>query len=80
MFNPHIARRRHKLWRKLISINKFLALLVAMLYASLCLNEIRKNLASYLERSPLTHSHGYGPQGGGQDAWSNFVAFMQYAD
>jgi len=30
---------------------------------SLCLNEIRKNLAANLERSPLTHSSGYGSAG-----------------
>jgi hypothetical protein len=97
---------------------------------SLCLNKLRKNLAANLERSPLTHSHGYGPagdrpilfasfsltkspggrsperrtgtsmcyaapalpwalrilnarqrgpKGGGQDARSNFVPFMQHA-
>jgi len=78
-----------------------------MRYVGLCLNEIRKNLAANLERSPLTHSHGYGPagdsstlfarfpltkspgailnarqrgpQGGGQDARSSFIPFMQYA-
>jgi hypothetical protein len=33
------------------------------LESSLCLNEIRKNLAANLERSPLTHSYGYGPAG-----------------
>jgi len=30
---------------------------------SLCLNEIRTNLAANLGRSPLTHSYGYGPAG-----------------
>ena len=30
---------------------------------SLCLNEIRKNLAANLERSPLSHSYGYGSAG-----------------
>jgi len=34
-----------------------------MRYVSLCLNEIRTNLAANLERSPLTHSHAYGPAG-----------------
>ena len=32
-------------------------------HVSLCLNEIRKNLAANLGRSPLTHSHDYGPAG-----------------
>ena len=30
---------------------------------SLCLNEISKNVAANLERSPLTHSRGYGSAG-----------------
>ncbi len=30
---------------------------------SLYLNEIRKNLAANLERSPLSHSYGYGSAG-----------------
>jgi hypothetical protein len=73
---------------------------------SLYLNEVRKNLAANLDRSPLMRSYGYtsagdrstlfaifpltnssgtnlnssaGPKGGGQDARSNFVPFIQYA-
>jgi hypothetical protein len=33
------------------------------MHDSLCLNEIRKNLAANLERSLLTHSYSYGPAG-----------------
>jgi len=54
-----------------------------MRYVSLCLNEIRKNLAANLERSPLTHSHGYGPAGDGSTLFArfplSFIPFMQYA-
>ncbi len=50
---------------------------------SLCLNEIRKNLAANLERSPLTHSYGYGSVGDRPTLFArfplSFVPFMQYA-
>ena len=50
---------------------------------SLCLNEIRKNLAANLERSPLTHSYGYGTAGDRPTLFArfplSFVPFMQYA-
>ncbi len=55
---------------------------------SLYLNEIRKNLAANLERSPLIHSYGYGPAGDRPTLFAgtpdrrfplNFVPFMQYA-
>ena len=50
---------------------------------SLCLNEIRKNLAANLERSPLTHSYGYGPAGDRPTLFArfplSFVPFMQYS-
>jgi hypothetical protein len=52
-------------------------------YVSLRLNEIRKNLAVNLERSPLTHGCGYGPAGDRPTLFAifplNFVPFMQYA-
>ena len=50
---------------------------------SLYLNEIRKNLAANLERSPLNHSYGYGPVGDRPTLFAtfplSFVPFMQYA-
>ena len=50
---------------------------------SLCLNEIRKNLAANLERSPLTQSYGYGSAGDRPTLFAryplSFVPFMQYA-
>jgi len=49
----------------------------------LYLNEIRKNLASNLERSPLSHSHGYDSAGDRPTLFArfplNFVPFVQYA-
>jgi hypothetical protein len=49
----------------------------------LYLNEIRKNLAANLERSPLTHSFGYGSSGDRPTLFArlplSFVPFMQYA-
>ena len=49
----------------------------------LCLNEIRKNLAANLERSPLSHSYGYGLAGDRPTLFArfplSFVPFMQYA-
>jgi len=53
-----------------------------LLYSS-SLNEIRKNLAANLERSPLTHSYCYGPAGDHPTLFArsplSFVPFMQYA-
>lgn len=46
-----------------MNINSFRGYYAKIGDDSLCLNEIRKNLAANLERSPLTHSHGYGPAG-----------------
>jgi hypothetical protein len=47
---------------------------------SLCLNEIRTNLAANLERSPLTHSYGYGSAGDRPTLFArfplSFVPFM----
>jgi len=44
---------------------------------------VRKNLAANLERSPLTHSYGYGPAGDSPTLFAryplSFVPFMQYA-
>ena len=49
----------------------------------LYLNEIRKNLAANLERSPLSHSYGYGSAGDRPTLFARFflagVPFMQYA-
>ncbi len=50
---------------------------------SLYLNEIRRNLAANLERSPLIHSYGYGSAADRPTLFAifplNFVPFMQYA-
>ncbi len=55
---------------------------------SLYLNEIRKNLAANLERSPLSHSYGYGSADDRSTLFAgtpdrrfplNSVPFMQYA-
>jgi hypothetical protein len=49
----------------------------------LYLNEIRKNLAANLERSPLSHSFGYDSAGDRPTLFAryslDFVPFMQYA-
>ncbi len=49
---------------------------------SLYLNELRKNLAANLERSPLTHSYGYGSAGDRPTLFArfplSFVPFMKY--
>ena len=49
----------------------------------LYLNEIRRNLAANLERSSLTHSHGYGSADDRPTLFAtfplSFVPFMQYA-
>jgi hypothetical protein len=50
---------------------------------SLYLNEVRKNLAANLDRSPLIHSYGYASVGDRPTLFArfplNFVPFMQYA-
>jgi hypothetical protein len=50
---------------------------------SLYLNEVRKNLAANLDRSPLIHSYGYASAGDRSTLFAifllNFVPFMQYA-
>ena len=55
---------------------------------SLYLNEIRKNLTANLERSPLSHSYGYGSADDRPTLFAgtpdrrfplNSVPFMQYA-
>jgi len=52
-------------------------------YNLLCLNEIRKNLAADLERSPLIHSYCYESAGDRPTSFAqfplNFVPFTQYA-
>jgi len=49
---------------------------------SLYLNEIRKNLAADLERSPLTHSYGYGSADDRPTLFArfslSFVPFIKY--
>jgi hypothetical protein len=49
---------------------------------SLYLNEVRKNLAANLGRSPLIHSYGYASAGDRPTLFAifplNFVPFMQY--
>ena len=51
---------------------------------SLYLNEVRKNLTSNLDRSPLMRSYGYASAGDRPILFAiiplNFVPFMQYAD
>jgi hypothetical protein len=48
----------------------------------LCLNEVRKNLAANLERSPLMRSYGYASAGDRPILFArfplSFVPFMQY--
>ena len=50
---------------------------------SLYLNEVRKNLAANLDRSPLIHSYGYASVGDRPTLFAIFslifVPFMQYA-
>jgi hypothetical protein len=50
---------------------------------SLYLNEVRKNLAANLARSPLIHSYGYASAGDQPTLFAifppNFVPFMQHA-
>jgi len=50
---------------------------------SLSLNEVRKNLAANLDRSPLIHSYCYASAGDRPTLFAifplNFVPFMQYA-
>jgi hypothetical protein len=51
--------------------------------SSLHLNELRKNLAANLDRSPLIHSYGYASAGDRSTLFAifslSFVPFMQYA-
>jgi hypothetical protein len=50
---------------------------------SLYLNEVRKNLAANIDRSPLIHSYCYAPAGNRPTLLAkfslSFVPFMQYA-
>jgi hypothetical protein len=49
---------------------------------SLYLNEVRKNLAAKVDRSPLIHSYGYASAGDRPTLFAifplSFVPFMQY--
>ncbi len=66
-----------------MNINKFGEIYEKLTGYSLYLNEIRKNLASNLERSPLTRSYGYGSAGDRPTLLArfplSFVPFMKYA-
>jgi hypothetical protein len=81
--SPHIARRRYKPWRKFIDIKNLGGYSPEVAGYSLYLNEIRKNLAANLKRSPLNHSYGYGPAGDRPTLLArfplSFVPFVQYA-
>ena len=50
---------------------------------SLYLNEVRKNLATNLDRSPLIHSYGYASAGDQPTLFAifplSFVPFVQYS-
>jgi hypothetical protein len=50
---------------------------------SLCLNEVRKNLAAKVDRSPLMRSYGYASAGDRPTLFAifplSFVPFVQYA-
>ena len=52
-------------------------------FGILCLNEVRKNLAANLERSPLMRSYGYASAGDSSVLFVRFplvfVPFVQYA-
>jgi hypothetical protein len=69
--------------RKFIDIRILGGYFLKVASYSLYLNEIRKNLAANLERSPLNHSYGYGPAGDRPTLFArfplSFVPFMRYA-
>ena len=69
---PHIVQRQHRFCIKTNNINSFHKFPRKILYNSLYLVEIRKNLACNHERAPA-------PQGVGLDARSNFVPFIHQA-
>jgi hypothetical protein len=71
-----------------MKIKCFIGKFLAWLGYGLCLNEIRKNLAANLGRSPLSHSYDYGSAGDRPTLFAgtpdrrfplSFVPFMQYA-
>jgi len=66
-----------------MNINKLSKKFENLIGYSLYLNELRKNLAANLERSPLTRSYGYGPAGDRPTLFArlslSFVPFMKYA-
>ncbi len=68
--------------RKELDIN-YLKQVIERVRDSFYLNEIRKNLAANLERSPLSHSYSYGSAGDRPTLFArfslSFVPFMQYA-
>jgi hypothetical protein len=69
--------------RKAIDIRSLDRFFLKFAGYSLYLNEIRKNLAANLERSPLAHSYCYEPAGDRPTLFArfplSFVPFMQYA-
>jgi hypothetical protein len=68
---------------RFINKSSFYKLSAYVLSDSLCLNEIRENLAANLGRSPLTHSRDYGPAGDRPTLFArfslSFVPFMHFA-
>jgi hypothetical protein len=54
-----------------------------LIWRSLYLNKVRKNLVANLDRSPLIHSYGYASAGDRPTLFArfplSFVPFMQYA-
>jgi len=66
-----------------MNINKSSGIVGMKTGCSLCLNELRKNLAANLERSPLTRSYGYGPAGDRPTLFArfplSFVPFVKHA-
>jgi len=78
----HITQRR---WLLIVFLNKFKYLEEKSLIfekCSLYLNEVRKNMAANLDRSPLMRSYGYASAGDQSILFAifplSFVPFMQY--
>ncbi len=69
--------------RKAIDIRNLGRYFMKFACYSLHLNEIRKNLAANLARSPLSHSYGYDSAGDRPTLFArlplSFVPFIQYA-
>jgi hypothetical protein len=69
--------------RNTISFKSLGGILDKLIRYSLCLNEIRINLAANVERSPLIHSYDYGSADDRSTLFArfslSFVPFIQYA-